>query len=105
MDNRPLGGVLDGAAEDFMGEWGGISLPPQEDKPHYVCNEIDVAPVEVDVGNAARGPLFWCEDVFATAKALQSNGVEITAEPRKEVWATMAKFKDPDGNEFVFSSK
>jgi predicted enzyme related to lactoylglutathione lyase len=48
---------------------------------------------------------FWCNDVFATAKALKSKGVEITAEPKKEVWGTMAKFKDPDGNEFVFSSK
>jgi hypothetical protein len=56
MDNRPLGGVLDGAAEYFVGEWGGISLT-QEDKPHYVRNRVDVAPVEVDVGNAARGPL------------------------------------------------
>ena len=48
---------------------------------------------------------FWCEDVFATARTLQSKGVEITAEPKKEVWGTMAKFKDPEGNEFVFSSK
>jgi catechol 2,3-dioxygenase-like lactoylglutathione lyase family enzyme len=48
---------------------------------------------------------FWCDDVFATAKALQSKGVELAAEPKKEVWGTMAKFKDPDGNEFVFSSR
>lgn len=48
---------------------------------------------------------FWCDDVFATAKTLQSKGVELKAEPRKEVWGTMAIFKDPDGNEFVLSSK
>jgi predicted enzyme related to lactoylglutathione lyase len=48
---------------------------------------------------------FWCEDVFATAKWLQSRGVELAAEPRKEVWGTMAIFKDPDGNQFVFSSR
>ncbi|MBB6143312.1 catechol 2,3-dioxygenase-like lactoylglutathione lyase family enzyme [Silvibacterium bohemicum] len=48
---------------------------------------------------------FWCDDVFATAKLLQSRGVELVAEPKKEVWGTMAKFKDPDGNEFVFSSR
>jgi predicted enzyme related to lactoylglutathione lyase len=29
----------------------------------------------------------------------------LAAEPKKEVWGTMAKFKDPDGNEFVFSSR
>lgn len=48
---------------------------------------------------------FWCDDVFATAALLKSKGVELTAEPKKEVWGTMAKFKDPDGNEFVFSSR
>jgi predicted enzyme related to lactoylglutathione lyase len=31
--------------------------------------------------------------------------VELSAEPRKEVWGTMAIFKDPDGNEFVLSSR
>ena len=48
---------------------------------------------------------FWCDDVFATAKLLKSKGVELSAEPKKEVWGTMATFKDPDGNEFVFSSR
>jgi predicted enzyme related to lactoylglutathione lyase len=48
---------------------------------------------------------FWCDDVFATAQQLKSKGVELVAEPKKEVWGTMAKFKDPDGNEFVFSSR
>jgi hypothetical protein len=35
----------------------------------------------------------------------KSKGVELAAEPKKEVWGTMAKFKDADGNEFVFSSR
>ena len=48
---------------------------------------------------------FWCDDVFATAMQLTLKGVELAAEPKKEVWGTMAKFKDPDGNEFVFSSR
>jgi catechol 2,3-dioxygenase-like lactoylglutathione lyase family enzyme len=48
---------------------------------------------------------FWCDDVFATAEFLKSRGVELSEEPTKEVWGTMAKFKDPDGNEFVFSSR
>jgi len=48
---------------------------------------------------------FRCDDVFATAKAMKEKGVEFTTEPKKEVWGTMATFKDPDGNEFVFSSK
>ncbi|MGD0733582.1 MAG: VOC family protein [Terracidiphilus sp.] len=48
---------------------------------------------------------FWCDDVFATAKLLKSKGVELAEEPRKEVWGTMAKFKDPDGNVFVFGTR
>jgi catechol 2,3-dioxygenase-like lactoylglutathione lyase family enzyme len=48
---------------------------------------------------------FGCDDVFATATELKSKGVKLTAEPKKEVWGTMATFRDPDGNEFVFSSK
>jgi predicted enzyme related to lactoylglutathione lyase len=47
---------------------------------------------------------FWTDDVFATAEQMKKKGVELT-EPKKEVWGTMAKFKDPDGNEFVFSSR
>jgi catechol 2,3-dioxygenase-like lactoylglutathione lyase family enzyme len=48
---------------------------------------------------------FRCDDAYATAEALKSRGVKLAAEPKKEVWGTMAKFRDPDGNEFVFSSK
>lgn len=48
---------------------------------------------------------FWCEDVFATAKQLKSKGVEFTADPKAEVWGTMAMFKDIDGNQFVVSSR
>lgn len=47
---------------------------------------------------------FWCDDVFATASTLKARGVELAAEPRKEVWGTMAILKDPDGNQFVLSS-
>jgi catechol 2,3-dioxygenase-like lactoylglutathione lyase family enzyme len=48
---------------------------------------------------------FRCDDVFATATELKSKGVKLATEPKKEVWGTMAMFRDPDGNEFVFSSK
>ena len=48
---------------------------------------------------------FWCDDVFATAESLKAKGVQFAAEPKKETWGTRAIFKDPDGNEFVFSSK
>jgi predicted enzyme related to lactoylglutathione lyase len=48
---------------------------------------------------------FWCDDVFATAKALQARGVTFTKEPMNESWGSVAIFKDPDGNQFVLSSK
>ncbi len=48
---------------------------------------------------------FWCDDVFAAAKVLKSKGVEFAADPRAEAWGNMAIFKDPDGNQFVLSSK
>jgi predicted enzyme related to lactoylglutathione lyase len=43
--------------------------------------------------------------VHATAKLLQSRGVEFAQEPKTEVWGTMCIFKDPDGNQFVLSDK
>lgn len=48
---------------------------------------------------------FWCDDVFATAKVLKSKGVTFAQEPKREVWGTMAIFKDTDGNQFVLSGK
>ncbi len=48
---------------------------------------------------------FWCDDVFATAKTLQSKGVQFTAEPKSEPWGATGIFKDPDGNTFALSSK
>ena len=48
---------------------------------------------------------FWCDDAIATAKVLKSKGVEFVAEPKTEVWGTVAVFQDTDGNRFVLSSK
>jgi catechol 2,3-dioxygenase-like lactoylglutathione lyase family enzyme len=48
---------------------------------------------------------FWCDDVFATAKAMAAKGVEFAKEPTSAVWGTFAMFKDPDGNQFVVSSR
>ena len=48
---------------------------------------------------------FRCNDVFATAAEMRAKGVRLAAEPKKEVWGTMAIFQDVDGNEFAFSSR
>jgi catechol 2,3-dioxygenase-like lactoylglutathione lyase family enzyme len=48
---------------------------------------------------------FWCDDVFATSKAMKAKGVEFEKEPKKEDWGTAAIFKDVDGNKYVLSSR
>ncbi len=48
---------------------------------------------------------FWCDDVFATAKALKAKGVAFAQEPKNEPWGATSIFKDPDGNRFALSSK
>jgi catechol 2,3-dioxygenase-like lactoylglutathione lyase family enzyme len=48
---------------------------------------------------------FACDDVMATYKILESKGVNFAKPPKTESWGTAAIFKDPDGNQFVLSSK
>ena len=48
---------------------------------------------------------FRCDDVFPTARVLKAKGVAFGQEPRNEDWGSMATFKDPDDNEFVWGSK
>jgi catechol 2,3-dioxygenase-like lactoylglutathione lyase family enzyme len=48
---------------------------------------------------------FVSDDVEATWRLLESRGVEFTQAPEKADWGTAAIFKDPDGNQFVLSSK
>ncbi|MGD0911979.1 MAG: VOC family protein [Terracidiphilus sp.] len=48
---------------------------------------------------------FWCDDVFATAKALKQKGVVFEQEPRNEQWGSSAIFKDSDDNKFVLGSR
>ena len=56
------------------------------------------------IGGFFNGSLA-CDDVEATYRQLSARGVEFTQTPRKQPWGTFAKFKDPDGNEFVLSSR
>lgn len=56
------------------------------------------------VGGFFNGSLA-CDDVEATYRQLSAKGVDFTQAPQKQPWGTFAKFKDPDGNEFVLSSR
>lgn len=48
---------------------------------------------------------FLADDVEATTRVLKSRGVEFVQEPQRADWGTAAIFKDPEGNQFVLSSK
>lgn len=49
--------------------------------------------------------VFWSDDVASTYKELAAKGVEFVAPPKKEHWGASAIFKDPDGNQFLISSR
>ena len=51
------------------------------------------------------GLSFACDDVEATHAELTAKGVPFRQPPRKEEWGTSAIFSDPDGNEFVLSTR
>jgi predicted enzyme related to lactoylglutathione lyase len=46
-----------------------------------------------------------CDNVEQTHQELVANGVEFSTGPQKQPWGTFAVFKDPDGNQFVLSSR
>ena len=47
---------------------------------------------------------FHCDDVDYTHRQLLERGVDIDT-PEKQPWGTFARFRDPDGNTFVLSSR
>ena len=48
---------------------------------------------------------FYCDTLQGTYDELVSRGVEFAAPPQKQSWGQFAMFKDPDGNQFVVSSR
>jgi catechol 2,3-dioxygenase-like lactoylglutathione lyase family enzyme len=48
---------------------------------------------------------FLADDVEATCRVLSKRGVQFVQEPQQADWGTAAIFRDPDGNQFVLSSK
>ena len=55
-------------------------------------------------GSAFNGA-FACDNVDQTYQDLSARGVEFVSAPQKQPWGTFASFKDPDGNQFVLSSR
>jgi catechol 2,3-dioxygenase-like lactoylglutathione lyase family enzyme len=48
---------------------------------------------------------FYCDNVQRTYDELLAAGVEFMAPPKKEPWGHFTTFRDPDGNQFLLSSK
>jgi predicted enzyme related to lactoylglutathione lyase len=48
---------------------------------------------------------FTADDVQKTYEELTARGVEFVQPPKTESWGTASIFKDPDGNQFVLSSR
>lgn len=48
---------------------------------------------------------FACDDVEHTYRQLAARGVVFDGLPEKQPWGVFAKFRDPDGNSFVLSSR
>ncbi len=48
---------------------------------------------------------FYADDVEGTYKEMSARGVEFVAPPKRESWGTSAIFKDPEGSQFLISSK
>jgi len=48
---------------------------------------------------------FECDDIDYAYEQLSKRGVEFTGPPEKQPWGTYARFRDPDGNTFVLSSR
>jgi catechol 2,3-dioxygenase-like lactoylglutathione lyase family enzyme len=54
---------------------------------------------------AFTGISFFTDDIQKTYELYNSRGVEFVQPPKVESWGTSAIFKDPDGNQFVLSTK
>ena len=56
------------------------------------------------VGSHFQGALA-CDNIDRTYDELTGRGVEFVSPPTKQPWGAFAIFKDPDGNQFVLSTR
>ena len=55
-------------------------------------------------GSSFNGALA-CDNVQKTYEELQARGVTFDSPPQQQPWGTFAVMRDPDGNQFVLSSR
>ena len=79
---------------------------PQRSRPLVVNRKLAFTPDGHEDRIGGFQPIsFQCDDAMATGAALKAKGVEFAQDPKKEHWGTSAIFKDPDGNQYVLSSR
>ena len=49
--------------------------------------------------------VFWSDDIDATYAELQTAGVDLPAPPKKNEWGSSLMFKDPDGTQYLISTR
>lgn len=86
---------------------------PFDDRQRWIELRIGGSDTRLVLFNADGGPqpgssfngALACDNVERTYEELKGRGVEFAAPPTKEPWGTFAVMKDPDGNQFVLSSR
>jgi catechol 2,3-dioxygenase-like lactoylglutathione lyase family enzyme len=87
--------------QPFDGNQRWIELRVGSSDTHFVLFTMDGG---LKPGSAFNGALA-CDNVEKTYQELMAAGVEFTSAPQKQPWGTFATFNDPDGNQFVLSSR
>jgi catechol 2,3-dioxygenase-like lactoylglutathione lyase family enzyme len=87
--------------QPFDGNQRWIELRVGGSDTRFVLFNMDDGPKP---GSSFNGALA-CDNVERTYDELTARGVDFVAPPQKQPWGTFAIFKDPDGNQFVMSSK
>ena len=86
---------------------------PFDDKQRWIELRIGKSETRFVLFTMPNGPkpggqfngALGCDDVEQTYDELAAKGVEFVSKPEKQPWGTFAIFKDPDGNQFVLSSR
>ena len=87
--------------QPFDGKQRWIELRVGNSDTRWVLFSTDEGPAP---GFSFNGALA-CDNVERTYEELSKQQVEFVSPPQKQPWGTFAVMKDPDGNQFVLSSR
>ena len=90
-----------------------VTDQPFDDKQRWIELRIGSAETRFVLFGIDRGPTpgspfngaLACDNVQKTYDELKARGVEFDSPPQEQPWGTFAVMRDPDGNQFVLSSR